>query len=104
LLSTITPAFGARCTGLPSAAIDRTECRTPPDREPREIDATDSGEAGRFEMAHGQRYQAFEVQPLSRVGAEIVGVDLAKPVDDETFEELRQASRGTDAHFHPRCP
>ena len=37
-------------------------------------------------------YQRIEVKPIAGAcGAEIHGVDLAKPIDDETFVEIKQA-------------
>jgi len=40
----------------------------------------------------GVRYERIEVQPSSAVlGAEVVGVDLAKDVDDATFAEIHRA-------------
>ena len=39
-----------------------------------------------------QRYERIAVRPLApTIGAEIEGVSLAEPVDDETFAEIRRA-------------
>jgi len=38
------------------------------------------------------QYEKIKVNPVTaRVGAEIEGVDLSKPMDDRTFEEVHQA-------------
>ena len=38
------------------------------------------------------KYEKIKVNPVTaRVGAEIEGVDLAKPMDDRTFEEVHHA-------------
>ena len=37
-------------------------------------------------------YERIEVHPISgALGAEVQGVDLSEPVDDETFDEIRRA-------------
>ncbi len=39
-----------------------------------------------------QPYQRLEVKPVTpRIGAEVFGVDLSKPLDDETFGEIHTA-------------
>lgn len=39
-----------------------------------------------------QEYRHIEVRPMSgAIGAEIAGVDLAQPIDDATFAEIRRA-------------
>jgi taurine dioxygenase len=42
--------------------------------------------------AHAARYRKIDVRPLTgALGAEILGPDLSKPLDDATFAEIHRA-------------
>ena len=59
----------------------------------------------RADLRTDKPYRRIRVEPTTGyLGAEVSGVDLSKPLDDETFAEIKRAGRATDhkARLHKR--
>jgi taurine dioxygenase len=51
------------------------------------------------------KFKRIEVRPMnSTIGAEIQGVDLSRPLDDDTWQEVRQAFADYLVVYFPNQP